>query len=285
MKTINIKTVFATVASIFLSSVASGQESYGEIRGIIKNSDLEPVSFATVKILQGNLLVGGTQSDERGKYYYKPLPPGTYEVIVMSMEYLTRGVKDIRVIPNEATYVDIKVSPNTMETVTVVAMDTYVPPGVDKNMYSMVSLDYKDLNVSAGYVAGNLNSAVTAMTSEVVETKDNELHFRGSRGDANANYVDGVRTYQQSTIPGLAIENITVYTGGVPACYGDVTAGVVIVNTKSYFSGIREKNLRNAEYREKRSAEKQTQKNKEDEENRLKEIEAEKLKTKQKGND
>jgi len=280
MNTIKIKSVILAIAITLFSNLIAAQESYGEIRGIIKNADLEPVPFATIKVLQGSRLVGGAQSDERGKYHYKPLSPGNYEIIVMSLEYNTKGVKDIRVIPNEATYVDVKVVPNTMETLTVVAMETYTPPGVDKNMYSMTSIGYKDLNVNASYIAGNIASAVTALSSEVVQTADNELHFRGSRGNANSNYVDGVRTYQQTTIPGLAIENLTIYTGGVPACYGDVTAGVVIVETKSYFSGIREKNMRQAEYRERRAEEKQAKKNQEEEENRQKEIEAEKKKEK-----
>lgn len=36
-------------------------------------------------------------------------------------------------------------------------------------------------------------------------------------------------------IPGLAIGAMKVYTGGVPAKYGDVNGGVIVVETKSYF--------------------------------------------------
>ena len=72
------------------------------------------------------------------------------------------------------------------------------------------------------------------------------------------------------------IENLTFFSGGVPAMYGDLTSGAVIVTTKSYFSGIRDKNIRVAQVREKIQEEKAQKKAKEDEEKRLKEIEEEK---------
>jgi hypothetical protein len=36
-------------------------------------------------------------------------------------------------------------------------------------------------------------------------------------------------------IPGQAIGSLKVYTGGVPARYGDLSGGVIVVETKSYF--------------------------------------------------
>ena len=36
-------------------------------------------------------------------------------------------------------------------------------------------------------------------------------------------------------IPGIAVGSVKVYTGGIPAAYGDVTGGVIVVETKSYF--------------------------------------------------
>ena len=36
-------------------------------------------------------------------------------------------------------------------------------------------------------------------------------------------------------IPGQAIGSIKVYTSGVPASYGDVSGGIIVMETKSYF--------------------------------------------------
>jgi hypothetical protein len=278
MKTQILKTICISLLLV-IPTLLSAQVSYGEIRGIIKNTDLEVVPFATVKILRGNELVGGTQSDANGKYKYKPLVPGNYEMVVMEAGHATQPIKNVLVEGGEATYVDVKLSVNTLTTITVVAKAIeYAPPGVDARMYVMESISGDDLRRSAGFVSGNMNSAILTITSDVVESADGDLHFRGGRAGASASYVDGVRTFGETMIPGSAIENLTVFTGGVPACYGDMTSGMVMITTKSYFSGIREKNIRNAKYQEKKEEDKRLQKAKEDEEHRLKEIEAEKKK-------
>jgi outer membrane receptor protein involved in Fe transport len=63
-----------------------------------------------------------------------------------------------------------------------------------------------------------------------------ELYFRGSRSDAMAYFVDGVKVPGRlSGVPPASIASITMYTGGLPARYGDVTGGVVAIETKSYF--------------------------------------------------
>jgi hypothetical protein len=86
----------------------------------------------------------------------------------------------------------------------------------------------------------SLKSPVTLIANTipgVTKSKDGEgLHFRGSRTNAIAYYVDGVKQGDNfSPIPSTAISNITVYTGGLPARYGDVTGGVIVIETKSYF--------------------------------------------------
>ncbi len=276
MKTLKLKT--AVLSALFLvCGLTMNAQGYGEIRGIIKNTALEPVEFATVKILQGNVLVGGTQTDAEGRYKYKPLNPGTYDMVVMEIGHQTQPVNKIKVIPNEATYVDVKISPNTIGEVTVTAKAyDYSKAGVDNNMYTMKSLDATELLQLAGAERGDIKGALTSISSDVIET-NGELHFRGTRGYATGYYVDGVRTLDADNIPGLSIENLTVFSGGVPAMYGDVTGGVVIITTKSYFSGIREKNMRNDAYREKIIEKKRLEKAKLAEEARLKEIEEEKL--------
>ena len=63
-----------------------------------------------------------------------------------------------------------------------------------------------------------------------------DLYFRGSRSDAMAYFVDGVKVAARlSGVPPSSIASFTIYTGGLPARYGDVTGGAVAIETKSYF--------------------------------------------------
>jgi hypothetical protein len=281
MKTFQLYRMALLLAgSLFFNGLIA--QGFGEIRGLIKNTNLEAVPFATVKILQGNQLVGGGQSDDKGYYKIKPLNPGSYEVVFMENSHITLKFNKVKVIPNDATYLDAKMSPNVLGEVTVTVQEKdYTQSGVDRNMYSFESISGKDLTQTAGYTSGsNIMEAVPLLVSDVVETPGGGLHFRGGRDGTSATYVDGVRTYGETRITGSAIENLTIFTGGVPACYGDMTSGAVILTTKSYFSGIRDKNLRNSEAREEREAEKRKTKAEEDEKNRQKEIDAEKAKEK-----
>lgn len=280
MQNLNLKTVLCALFTAI--SFAAISQSIGEIRGIVKSTDLKPVPFATVKVLQGGQLIGGAQTDMDGRYSYKPLVPGTYELLVMEPGHQTQPVNKIKVIPNEATYVDVKMNVNTLGfTVTVVAKpQDYTKTGVDKTMYNQVSIDSKELNSNASYSRGDIKGALESITTDVISTGDGQVHFRGSRGDATGYFVDGVRTLNANTLPGLSIENLSVFPGGVPAMYGDLSSGVVIITTKSYFSGIREKNVRLAAKKEEEEEAKTKLKAKEDEENRAKEIEHEKAKDK-----
>ena len=58
------------------------------------------------------------------------------------------------------------------------------------------------------------------------------LNVRGSRSDATAYYVDGVKIVGSTNILSqAAIDQMTVVTGGVPAQYGDATGGIISIVT------------------------------------------------------
>ena len=49
-------------------------------------------------------------------------------------------------------------------------------------------------------------------------------------------YVDGMRQVDlASTVPGCIVGSLVVYSGGIPSKYGDVTGGVIVIETKNYF--------------------------------------------------
>jgi Ca-activated chloride channel family protein len=60
-----------------------------------------------------------------------------------------------------------------------------------------------------------------------------DLHIRGARSNQNAYYVDGMRVNSLDGIPKSFINNVQVITGGIPACYGDATGGIIVVEGKS----------------------------------------------------
>jgi outer membrane receptor protein involved in Fe transport len=86
-------------------------------------------------------------------------------------------------------------------------------------------------------------SMIAKFTPGVTKAANGDgLYFRGSRTDAMCYYVDGVKMQTMTGVPPDAINSITVYTGGLPAKYGDVTGGVVAIETKSYFDLYQQRN-------------------------------------------
>lgn len=65
-------------------------------------------------------------------------------------------------------------------------------------------------------------------------------NIRGARSDATNYYIDGVRVRSLPVVPQASMSQITIWTGGVPASYGDFTGGIISVESKSYFDLYRQ---------------------------------------------
>jgi Ca-activated chloride channel family protein len=63
------------------------------------------------------------------------------------------------------------------------------------------------------------------------DEQSGNLNIRGARSDANIYYVDGIRVSNFNSFPKSSMGEVTIYTGGIPAKYGDVTGGVVTLET------------------------------------------------------
>lgn len=217
------------------------QSSMGAVKGQILNNDHEPVIGATVKILQGGYLIGGTDTDDKGMYTYKPLNAGNYDILISSVETQTKRITDVRVSSEKTTYVDATVNTNTLEGVDVVA---HIKPVVDKTFMDIKEISAEEF-LHMAVDRGNIVDAVINISSEATQGSDGELHVRGGRGDATAYIVDGVKSPNITGVAALAVENVAVITGGIPAQYGDISSGVIVVTTKDYFSGIQDAHMRN----------------------------------------
>ena len=233
------KTTFTALLLIGSLSIFS-QGSVGALKGQVLNDESLPVFGATVRILQGGALVGGTDTDENGMYTYKPLNAGSYDVLISSVETRMKKVTDVRVSSEKTTYLDVAVTSNTLEGVDIIV---YVKPIIDKTFMDIKEISGEDL-MHMAYDKSDLGSAVINLTSEATRDENGDFHVRGGRGDATAFIVDGVKSANITGVPSLAVENLAIITGGIPAQYGDNTSGVIVVNTKDHFSGIQSKRMR-----------------------------------------
>jgi hypothetical protein len=236
----NLKHNLAAILIGISSFSALAQGSTGALKGQILNTEHEPVFGATIKILQGGSLIGGTSTDVDGMYTYKPLDAGSYDVLVSSAETQSKKVTDVRVSAERTTYLDLSVFTNTLIEVEVIA---YRKPLVDKTFMDIKEISGDDL-IHSAYDRSDLGSVIVNMTSEATRDENGDFHVRGGRGDATAFIIDGVKSPNISGVPSLAVENMAIITGGIPAQYGDNTSGVIIITSKDYFSMMQSQRMR-----------------------------------------
>lgn len=235
------------LAALLLAGSATAQ-SLGEIRGRVLDPSGQPVFMATVSTeVAGSL--HGTTTDLDGKFVLKPLPPGIYSVRIGFVGYATRDVPGISVVSDRATYLPDQRMANMggMDTLVVIG---YRRPQIDIDDPSRMSLLAQDFERDPNKRDPNtmISTNFPGVTASI---NGDGLHFRGSRTENMVSFIDGVKVSgSMPKIPPSAISSISVYTGGLPARYGDVTGGVVVIETKTYqemFQTARAKQARRAE--------------------------------------
>jgi hypothetical protein len=97
-----------------------------------------------------------------------------------------------------------------------------------------------DAEIFRSLPSREIADAITILPGIYQAEEGGKLYFRGSRPEATEYYVDNMRVSGDLGVPAGAVAEIIVYSGGIPARYGDVTGGVVVITTKSYNMNHRE---------------------------------------------
>ncbi len=214
---------------LLISTTAFAQT--GTLRGIVKDTSGAILQYATVLIQKEGIEVAGTQTDGSGSYIFKALNPGKYDVLVSYVGYASEKVEGVQINIEKITFLDFKLINNTVTSVIKINVKKYQVPLIDPDFKSGSTKTFEDI------IKSPLSSvsAVASTTAGVYSADDGggELNVRGARSDGTLYYVDGVKLGDNTALPKLSLEQVTVITGGMPARYGDATGGVVSVTTRN----------------------------------------------------
>ena len=211
-------------------------QNNGAIHGsVIDQQTKEPLIAATVYIEVGGEFMG-TSTDFDGNFVIKPVPPGIYNLNISYIGYNTLVVEGVRVLPDKITFEKKRgLEPTVImgDPITITAPSRNPLINFDdpkKTVMLQAEIEKRADNKNLKSMVSTLGGGIT------IAPNGQDLHFRGSRAMAFNYYVDGVKITadQQVNIPSKAISSISVYAGGVPAKYGDVTGGVIIIETMTY---------------------------------------------------
>ncbi len=224
------KLFFALALLVGAFSYGYAQVGSGSLQGTITDTETgETLPFANVVLEnKGNQISAGS-ADYDGKYSLRPIPPGTYDLLISYVGYTTQKITGVVISSDQVKKQDIKLQPGV----------SIGPVEVFAFKEALVEIDK---GTTGGKVsAEDIKSMAVRSAADVAKTiggvysKDdggNDLNIRGARASSSITFIDGVKVIGSANLPKDAIGEVSVITGGIPAQYGDATGGLTIITTK-----------------------------------------------------
>ena len=230
------------IATLFLSGLSFAQNTFGDIIGTFVDPEKKEGVFGARVVTTRGEQVFVAYTNEEGRFRISAIPAGSYKVFFITAEGDTTVAPEIvDVAPDGYGNTGIVVQTKVTEIDGGVIVLSG-PPSLRLGVTPEIKLTKKDIQHMS--VKFNAKQIVASMTSDVKLTDDGQLIFRGARKGDVINYIDGVKMNDVQNVPSAALGYVMVYSGAIPAKYGDTTGGVVVMETLSYFDLLREYNNR-----------------------------------------
>lgn len=230
------------IGMLAIGAASYAQNTFGDIIGTLVDNHSVPIYGATVMTTRGEA-VFREKTDPDGRFRMSAVPAGTYTITFYYDGDTVVSPRDADVAPDgfgdigTVTFTQKK-NPTDITVVEVKGDRLHLGKGVAPEI-KLTAKDIKFLPVKF-----DIKGIVTSMTTDVRQTEDGSLVFRGARKGDLVYYIDGVKLSETFNVPSAAMNYVMVYSGAIPAKYGDTNGGVIVVETKGYFDLLREYNAR-----------------------------------------
>ncbi|MCD6100715.1 MAG: TonB-dependent receptor [Candidatus Marinimicrobia bacterium] len=198
----------------------------GKIAGYIRDAETGQPLPAVNVILKGTYL--GAATDENGYYVILNVPPGKYTLKAMMIGYSTVIIKDVEVVMNLTTTINIDMKREAIGLKEVVA--------VARRPVVVKDISNSQLDIDAGKIS---SLPVTDVTEVIgLQAGVSGLTIRGGSSRQTAFIVDGfIMNDERSNVPYTSlslstVKEVQVQTGGFNAEYGNIRSGVINIVTK-----------------------------------------------------
>ncbi len=213
-------------------SVAAAQQ-FGVIRGMVRDKRSgKPLVSATIRI-PGTYY--GAFSDPRGRFLIRNVEPGEYTLEVSYVGYKTVKKTGIQVRGGDTVVVNIAMEEAAIslgKEVVVIGKK----PLIDVEETQSIQLIERE---TIRQMPVEQISEILTLQPGIIE-QNQEIHIRGSRGYETAYLLDGVSVQDPLAGTGFglhlsasAVETMEVITGGINPEFGQTTAGVINIKTRS----------------------------------------------------
>lgn len=242
-RNIKFKTMKRTLLflALIFTNLSFSQVGAGDITGTILNAnDKKPIYGIRVFLMDGDARYNA-RTNEDGRFRISAVPSGNYQVYMLK-DGDTAHTENFYYIPVDGLVQagEIGYSNEFLELKPVLASAKGSGLKLTNGFLPIKTLTQEDLEHNP--VKFDLKLLTSSITTDVKLMDDGSLVFRGARKGDMIYMVDGVKINQDLSLPSAGIGSMMVYSGGLPAKYGDTMGGVVVVETASYFDLLREYN-------------------------------------------
>ncbi len=222
------------IMALVLAGQVSAQQALGEVTGYVYQLGTKVGLIDAKVVIEDFGRVYQARVDIDGSFRISAIPAGAYQVDIIyqrdTMEQLSVNVP----MNGIGRMGDIEFTGGIQDLGDVVVRGTSDEIKLIDGNLPVKSISAKE--IAASPVKFDLKGLITSISSDVRQTADGSLVFRGARKGDMIYMVDGVKVREDAgRIPSVAIGYMQVYTGGLPAKYGDTMGGVVVIESKSYF--------------------------------------------------
>lgn len=226
MKALNIMKAFVLTVLAFYSLPLLAGNIMGQVTDTTNH---KPLSDATVV-----LDCKGTQrsftTNESGFYYASNIPGGEYLVVVVNLG--TTYKVTVSLAENETREINFTVNGVLEMGLVTVDGGKSVKPLIDVWNPEQKTLDHLDV-INTGTTS--INDIAQYTGNGIVEI-GGVNYVRGARAGSLSYYLDGGLIMGSPEIPLCGLAYYHIYTGFIPPKYGDTQGGVVVMETRSYFT-------------------------------------------------
>jgi len=206
-------------------SVTAQTSISGKVIDIDNNED---VLYGTVKLLQGDQLIQGTQTDWEGKYSFSSIDPGTYTLEFSYVGLQTKRIEGFEAFMNKVNVMDVQMTGAAVDLAVIEIVAYEVPLIQQDNTTQGKTVTAKQIR---NLPTKNINAIASTTAGVGSADEGGALTIRGQRSSGTVYIVDGVRT-RNGLPPSSEISQLQVMIGGLPASVGDAIGGAISVSTK-----------------------------------------------------
>ena len=196
--------------------------------GYLKNDLLDEIIQNTT-ILLGNRF---SEVDDMGYFYFQNVDPTIKEITFVSEKFGTK-TQSVNFSEKCPVYY-INASEIDLEEVIV----NYIAPPIEKESGGSFAFNLNQFQSSPGSINPDYFELLKLIPGVNNPNEDNQLFIRGGTPDQNQILWNQIRIYQNnhangslSSLNPFSIDKVKLYVKGVPASYGEHTAGLILLES------------------------------------------------------